>query len=936
MPVKRWFAKGLTRAPRADRTGQGPLALLARPIALTHAGMVVERGLRAFWPLLSLLALIGAAQAFALPAELGAMARWFWLVALIAILAALGWGAWKMRWPRRAEAIARLDATLPGRPLAALDDEMALGGDDPAARALWAAHLRRMAQAASGARAPRPDPDLARRDPYALRLTALTALVVAVIFGVPQRIWHPNEGMPGTSGSAEAAMGPSWEGWASPPRYTGKPGLYLNKVEGDTLSVPEGTRFSIRLYGATGAIGFSENVSNPAALPEQGAAQAGAGIETHEFEAVRSGMISLEGPAGRAFRVVVAGDSAPSVTLEKIAERRADGKLSQPFHAQDDYAVTSGHAVISLDLAKVDRRYGLAIAPEKRPDLIYDLPMPITGTRADFTENLVEDAAKHPWANLPVKLTLEVEDGRGQTGKSPVQEMVLPGKRFFDPLAAALIEVRRDLLWSRGNAGYDADLLRALTNRHEGFIKREEVYLMMRLVIGRLQDASLTPEVRDEIAEALWKMAELVEDGGLADALAAMQKAQEKLSEAIRNGASQDEIAKLMQELKEATDNYIKMLAERAQDQEDGPQFGDQNQPSQQITGDQIQQTMDQIQKLMEEGRMAEAQELLDQLARMMENLKVTQGQGGQGDTPGGKAMRDLQDTLKEQQDLSDEAFRDLQDQFISPEERQRQAESGQQGQQGQQGEGQQGQGEQGQQGQGQEGQQGQQGQGQQGQGQQGQGDQPGDQQGTGPGGEGQAQRDGQGQGDQPGLEGGQGGTQGQNLAERQRDLRRELDRQKGLLPGYGGEAGEEADKRLGDAGRAMDEAEQALREGDNSTAIDRQADAIEALREGMRALGEAMRGEQARQQGQPGESGRQAGTPGQNGPNGMARDPLGRAQGDGNQLGTDREMLQGEDVYRRAQNLLDEIRRRSGERLRPEEELDYLKRLLDQFGNAG
>jgi hypothetical protein len=97
------------------------------------------------------------------------------------------------------------------------------------------------------------------------------------------------------------------------------------------------------------------------------------------------------------------------------------------------------------------------------------------------------------------------------------------------------------------------------------------------------------------------------------------------------------------------------------------------------------------------------------------------------------------------------------------------------------------------------------------------------------------------------------------------------------------------------------------------------------------------MRGEQARQQGQPGESGQQqAGTQGQNGPNGMARDPLGRAQGDGRQLGTDREMLQGEDVYRRAQNLLDEIRRRSGERLRPEEELDYLNRLLDQFGNAG
>lgn len=187
-------------------------------------------------------------------------------------------------------------------------------------------------------------------------------------------------------------------------------------------------------------------------------------------------------------------------------------------------------------------------------------------------------------------------------------------------------------------------------------------------------------------------------------------------------------------------------------------------------------------------------------------------------------------------------------------------------------------------------------------------------------------------------MNGGQGGVDGQSLADRQRALRRELDRQRGLLPGFGNEAGQQAEKRFDDAGRAMDQAEEALREGDNSAAIDRQADAIEALREGMRALGEAMRNEQARRDGQqPGQQGnQQAGQPGQQGGREMPRDPLGRAQGEGNQLGTDRQMLNGEDVYRRAQDLLDEIRRRSADRLRPEEELDYLKRLLDQFSNAG
>ena len=38
------------------------------------------------------------------------------------------------------------------------------------------------------------------------------------------------------------------------------------------------------------------------------------------------------------------------------------------------------------------------------------------------------------------------------------------------------------------------------------------------------------------------------------------------------------------------------------------------------------------------------------------------------------------------------------------------------------------------------------------------------------------------------------------------------------------------------------------------------------------------------------------------------------------------------QDVYRRAQDLLDEIRRRSGDQTRPRSERDYLKRLLDLF----
>jgi hypothetical protein len=53
---------------------------------------------------------------------------------------------------------------------------------------------------------------------------------------------------------------------------------------------------------------------------------------------------------------------------------------------------------------------------------------------------------------------------------------------------------------------------------------------------------------------------------------------------------------------------------------------------------------------------------------------------------------------------------------------------------------------------------------------------------------------------------------------------------------------------------------------------------------------------------------------------------------GNTGQMGTDQNLLNGEDINRRAEELLDEIRRRSAEQDRPEVERDYLRRLLDQF----
>ena len=832
-------------------TPEHAMARIETPLRLTLAGLWAERVARAFWPLWTVAIAAIAVAAMGVQDNLPLEAAWFALVAtVIALIWTAIYGIRNFHKPTRTEALVRLDARMPGQPIAALRDAQAVGGTDPASIAVWNAHRARMAARAAGAKAVEPDLRLASRDRYALRYVALTGLVMALMFGSVWRV--ASVGSLASGGAAVAAAGPAWEGWAQPPAYTGKPALYLNDQTADALTLPTGTRLQIRFYGVPGQLILSETVSGRIAA-------AGASEPTQDFVIAKSGTVAIDGDGGRTWQVVAIADIIPTVTPSAEIGREADGRFKQKFAATDDYGVTKGQVSIALDLAATPRNFGLRIDPEASEPVVLDLPLPVRGTRADIKSTLVDDLSKHVFSNLPVTMTYSVTDAAGQTGVSTPINLTLPGRRFFDPFAAALIEMRRDIMWNRKNAPQTVQILKAVTNKPEGFVRNERAYLRLRVALKRLDAAAanLDPAARDEIVEELWQIALLVEEGDLASAQERLRRAQDRLDEAIKNGASPEEIEELMEEMRQALDNYMQELAE--ENERNGEEETSQNGPSIEMSQDQLQQMLDKLQQLMEEGKTAEAAELMEQLRQFMENMQVAQGDGqgnGQGKGgPGQQAMRDLGKTLRDQQGLSDDAFRDLQD--------------------------------------GQEGNQ--------------------------PGQEGNPQ---------PG-EGGQAGPDGKSLAERQQELRDRLEglNENGKLPGEGSAQGDAGRQKLGDAGRAMDEAEEALRNGDLPDALDKQAEAMDAMRDGIRDFSEAL-AEDGRREGQA-EEGQQADGSDRPGD----RDPLGREAGEeSRRIGSDRNLLQGEDVYRRAQDLLEEIRRRSGEQTRPEGERNYLKRLLDLF----
>jgi len=838
----------------AARAAAGARDPLETVIARSRWSMAAERALRAFWPLAAFLAAAWAVLAFGIA---DVVPRGPFLAGLLAaVFGGLGLavlGASRFDWPSAEEARARVDADLPGRPLAALADRPALGRDDAGSQAVWAEHLARMRRRAAAARAVWPEPRLAREDPWGLRLMALVLLIAAAVFARSGAV----EGIGAAfapSTVAATPTGPSYEAWAEPPAYTGRPTLYLPEVAADPAqSVPQGTVVTVRVYGEAERFALAESVSGGAPPPLEEAAP---GIAVARFDVAQSGSVALdEGrrPLG-AWTFVMQADAPPTIDLTAPVGRAATGETELAYEAEDDHGVVAARAEIALDLPSVDRSHGLAAEPEPREPIVVDLPLPpARGAGAGaVSETLVEDFSKHPWSGLPVTITLIAEDAIGQTGVREGVTAILPGRRFYNPVAAALIEQRRDLLWSVANAPRVVQVLRAVTHRPEGLFRSERAYLATRIAIRRLNAATGLDDPHlqvAEVAEMLWKVALLLEEGSLGDAADRLARAQERLREALRSDASDEEIAQLMDELRQATRDYMQQLAEEAERNGERRQARDMP-PGQTVTQDQIQELMDRIQELSEQGRRAEAEALLEMLQQLLENMEMQMaegqpgqgGQGGQGE--GEQSMQDLGDALREQQNLADDSFQELQRQF----------------------------------------------------------------------------REGRGQ-NRPGAEG-QGGASGQELAQRQEALRQLLEELRNQLPGEAGDAAREALRR---AERDMAEAEGDLRRGDTAQALDEQADAIEGLREGLREIARDMREAQA------GAQAREAGAEGEARADGRS-DPLGRPLGAEGNVGTNEPMVPDAAEAARARGLLDEIRRRSGERARPQLELDYLRRLLDRF----
>jgi len=668
-------------------------------LGASRAAHAFERIWPALWPPLAVLGAFLAISLFGLWHYLPGWLHGFGLLAFAAaFVAALLRSREGLIWPSRYAGLERLEKinALAHQPLRSLDDQLSSGQDDPLTRSLWQRHRERLVTMVSGLKVGLPKSDLPRRDRWAFRIGLALVLIVAFAEAgnmAPSRLAQAFD-LQRPDGRVEEAV--QLTVWVTPPAYTG---LAAEVLEHDvtpvedglidltpSVSFPAGSEVLAQLHHVDGMVErYALSLADQAApFTAVGGASAEAKMTLDRSGELRIG--DQEDVLGL-WQVETVEDQPPAIAFAAEPAVTQRQVMRFAFEASDDYGVAS----IALHL----NRPGRADDGER-----LELVQPAEGATA-LNDAAFLDLTPHPWSGLPVEVKLEALDGRDQTGFSDVLEMVLPTRDFTHPVARAIVEQRRLLADQPEQREKVAAAMNGLSHVPERFQNDSTVFMSLRSMATRLMfgedDATI-----DEVLELMWETALHLEDGSLSLAGQELRDLQEALREALANDASDEELAQLMDQLREALNAYLDALAEQQ------PQTPNQAmEPTQQegtaVQRQDLEEMLDRMQDMIETGAREAAQQMLAQMQELLENLQV--GQQNSQQQQGQQMMNDLQEMIQRQQDLLDETYGQSREQN----------QQGQQGQQQQQGQ----QDQQGQQGQ-QQGQQGQTGQGGQQQGQNG------------------------------------------------------------------------------------------------------------------------------------------------------------------------------------------------------------------------
>ncbi len=593
---------------------------LAAKRARARAALWVEQLWPAAWPSLGLL---GAFAIFALldgPAWLPAWPRLLLpFLVLLGALVLIWRGARRINRPVPDSVDRRLERAsgLRHRPLAALQDRPASA--TPEAAAIWEVHQARLATQLRRLRVGPLRPGLPARDRRALRGLVLIGLFAAlVIAGIeaPNRLLAAiAPGLP----QGPAAPGTVVQAWVTPPAYTGLPPVFL-QPNAPAPPIPAGARLTASVTGGRGAptLAVGEDGTGFTAL-DAASWQADRALDASGHLVIRRGGQQLAGWA-----LTIIPDRPPTAAFTDppgaaTSSGRPTTQSRFAWHAEDDYGVTG--ATIELHLK--DR-------PEAPPLVI---PAPPGGNPKQVRGVLVQDLTAHPWAGLPVQARVVAKDAIGQTGASAEAAFDLPERAFANPVAQAVIAIRKQLSLTPELRQDARTALDALADDPGLFDNSAGVLLQLRAAGFLLGRGRGQPAV-DEAQSRLWDLALTLEEGAAdrtAKALEAARQAARDAMDAARqdpqNEARRAELERRLEELRQAIQKHIDALTEQAR-RENTELPLDPGTP--QMNARDLDRMAQKLEEAAREGRMDDARQQMAELERLLEQLQNARPEHGE------------------------------------------------------------------------------------------------------------------------------------------------------------------------------------------------------------------------------------------------------------------------------------------------------------------
>jgi uncharacterized protein (TIGR02302 family) len=566
------------------------------------------------------------------------------------------------RRPAREAALSRLEkaSALKHRPLTAFNDTLLQKNPTPETLALWEAHRARAAKVLKRLKAGAPHARTDKYDPFAFRAALVLLLAAACSWAWGDLGARLQTAF--TVPEAPAGSGFRIDAWISPSPYTRKEPFVLPDAASkgnEPIAVPAGSQLTVKINGPDAAgynVALQESSSTRTLEP---ASQASGTYAEFARKIEKSATLTVHRSFGasRTWILNAVPDLAPKISFLGPVELSPRGVMLFKYKVEDDYGVSAAEARIERVPAQAAGSNGAHPTPQIGKPPVFPLSLPRPPVKSAEAKTY-RDLTAHPWAGLPVVVTLVAKDEAGNEGFSVTRGVILPERKFMKPLAKAIAEQRRSLVEDPSGRFRIAGNLNALSISGADENMPKEVYLNLRSAYWRLR-GRLSVEDIESVADQLWDAAIRIEDGNLSAAERELRAAQEKLKDALERGASSEEIQKLMAELRQALNHYMQALM---QQQRSGKSKQAAISPNAKTVSPQdLEKLLSKIESLAKAGSPEAAAQMLNELRDILESV---QPGSQERDAQAGenaeklKQLGRLTDIMRQQQQILDKTFR--------------------------------------------------------------------------------------------------------------------------------------------------------------------------------------------------------------------------------------------------------------------------------------